>query len=185
LRLQALVIAVVCLAVPVHRARAQQGDPVAPGGTPLVPGSRVRVHATVFVTPLVANYVEMRADTLVLVEEGAGRGLWSVTLDQVQRIETSIGQRRSYGPLIRRGAVIGAAGGAVGGLLFAASFTPSDTSRKYSRPSTAGLGALAGAVIGGFIGSRFRAEQWVSVPLPRRVSLLPGPRSGLRIAIAF
>ncbi len=178
-------MAAVCLAVPVHRALAQQGDPVAPGGTPLVPGARVRVHATVFVTPLVANYVEMRADTLVLVEEGAGRGLWSVTLDQVQRIETSIGQRRSYGPLIRRGAVIGAAGGAAGGLLFAASFTPSDTSRKYSRPLTAGLGALAGAVIGGFIGSRFRAEQWVGVPLPRRVSLLPGPRNGLRIAITF
>jgi hypothetical protein len=180
LRVKALVLVGLCATLPLQHLQAQRAGT---GEIPLPSMARVRVHASVFVTPLVANYLESRGDTLVFVETGTGRGVWSVTLDQVQHLETSVGLRTGYGPYIARGAVLGAGGGALGGLLFSASFKPSDPSRKYSRPLTAGVGAVVGAAIGALVGSRFRVEQWTTVPIPRRVSVLP--ESGRRLQITF
>ncbi len=182
MRRKVLVIALCGITLPV--AGGAQSQP-ASGALPLVRGSRVRVRASVMVTPLIANYLELRKDTLVVVEEGAGRGIWTLALDQVQRLEASTGSRSMHGPYIMQGAVVGAAIGAAGGLIFASTFSPSDQSKKYSRVLTMGLGGVVGALAGGVVGSRRMAEQWSRVPLPRRVSVLPDRYGVLHVAVGY
>jgi hypothetical protein len=159
----------------------------APAGAtlPIPRGTRVRITADNLVTPLIANYLELRGDTIILFEEGAGRGIWSVTLNQVRRLEATAGARRVNRPYVLRGALIGGAAGAVGGLIFASSTTPSDPDKKYSRPLSGLVGAAVGAGIGALVGSRFTAEGWVPVPLPGRVSVGPLPGVGWRLSFTF
>jgi len=185
LHLKALIIVVGTLVAPVAGAVAQQRTPPSPAALPLIKGSRVRVRSPVLVAPLIANYLELRGDTLVLFEEGAGRGVWSLSLDQVQRLEMSIGMRNRYQPYIVKGALIGAGAGALGGLLFAASFSPSDPSRTYSRPLTGSVGAVVGAGLGAFVGSRRKAEQFSVIPVPRRISALPNGHGRLVLSIGY
>lgn len=165
-------------------ARAQQ-PPAADNGLPIAPGTRVRVTAVNLVAPLVANYLELRGDTLILFEEGAGRGIWSVALGQVQRLEATAGEQRLHRPYIVRGALIGAGAGALGGIVFAATVEPSDPDRKFSRSLSALLGATVGAGIGALVGSRFTTEGWVPIPLPRGVSLLPIHSGLLGVRVVF
>jgi hypothetical protein len=185
LRLSVLLfgICAVCAATPTLAAQ-QQSRP-AQGGIPLVPGTRVRVSAASLVTPLVANYMELRGDTLIVFDESGGRGVWSFGLDQVRRLETTAGQVTGHRRHIMRWGLIGAAAGAGAGLLFAASADPSDPGRKYSRPLTAGVGAVVGGLLGAFVGSRIRAEGWTPVPLPRHASVTPSGRGGLRVAFGY
>jgi hypothetical protein len=136
------------------------------------------------VAPLIANFLEMRGDTLLFFEEGAGRGIWSVTADKLQRLETSVGHRNMHRPHIVQGAAIGAGAGLVGGLVFAAVFTPSDPGREYSFPLTALVGSLVGAGAGAVVGSRRTAEQWAVVPLPPRMSTRAGA-AGFSITFRF
>lgn len=152
---------------------------------PIVRGARVRVRAANLVAPLVANYLEVRGDTLVLFEESTGRGVWSFGLDQVESLETTLGDRPGHRRYILRGAAYGFAGGAVLGFVFAASASPSDPDREYSRPLSAFVGGALSAGIGALIGSRIVAEGWAPVPLPRRVSLLPDSRGRVRLSLTF
>lgn len=180
------VAACVLLGIAVPAGAQQSGDSSqTPSGIPLVPGSRVRVTATSLVAPLVGNYLSLRGDTLILYEEEAGRGVWSVTLDQVTKLETTVGMKTGHGPFIARGALIGAGAGLVGGMIFAASAKPSNPSRKYSRPLTALVGIGAGAVVGGIVGSRFRAEKWATIPLPAHGGAGPGWSPLLSFSLRF
>jgi len=165
-------------------ARAQQ-PPGADQGLPIAPGTRVRVTASNLVAPLVANYLELRGDTLILFEEGAGRGIWSVALGQVQRLEATAGEQRLHRPYMLRGALLGAGAGALGGLVFAATVEPSDPDRKYSRALSGLVGAAVGAGIGALIGPRFTTEGWVPIPLVRGVSLLPAPSGLVSLRVVF
>ncbi len=149
----------------------------------LVPGSRVRVTARTLVAPLVASYLQQRGDTAVFIEAAGGRGIWSIALSDITKLERSDGERTSNRPLVQRGAIYGAVGGAVVAYSFAALASPSDSSRKYSRTTSALVGAGVGAVVGGILGSRFASERWRPVPL-RQVSVVPAPR-GLGVSIAF
>jgi hypothetical protein len=151
---------------------------------PVPPGARVRVTAPSLVGPLIANYLEMRGDTVVLVEDRAGQGLWSIPYSELRSLHLSTGQKRNNARYIVRGAGVGAAGGFVLGLAFAATVQPSDTGRKYKRITTGGFVAGAGALIGAVVGSRFHAEAWSPINLPRRLSLIPA-RHGLRIELTF
>ena len=182
MRPKALVIAICGFVLPT--IAGAQSQPTS-ASLPLVRGSRIRVRASVMVTPLIANYLELRRDTLVVVEEGAGRGIWTLALDQVQRLEASTGSRSMHPPYIMQGAAVGAAIGAAGGLIFASTFSPSDESKKYSRVLTMGLGGAIGALAGGIVGSRRMAEQWSRVPLPRRVSVLPDRLGGVHVAFGY
>ena len=166
-------------------ARAQQPPRSAENGLPIAPGTRVRVTADNLVAPLIANFLEMRGDTLVLFEEGSGRGIWSVALGQVQRLEATAGDRRLHRPYVVRGALFGAGAGAIAGLVFAAAVEPSDPDREYSLPLSGLVGAALGAGIGALIGSRFTAEGWVPVPLPRGLSLRPGRAGLLSLTVVF
>ncbi|MGH7713648.1 MAG: hypothetical protein ACREOG_20350 [Gemmatimonadaceae bacterium] len=153
---------------------------------PVPPGARVRVTAPSLVGPLIANYLEMRADTVVLVEDRAGQGLWSIPYSELRSLHLSIGQKRNHGPYIFRGAAIGAAGGFLIGVLTAASFQPSDTSKKFKRVTTGAVVGGIGALLGGIVGSRFTTENWSPISLTRRMSFTPSPHgAGLRIDVSF
>jgi hypothetical protein len=153
---------------------------------PVPPGARVRVTAPSLVTPLIANYLEMRGDTVVLVDDRAGRGLWSIPYNDIRSLHLSIGQKKNHGPYIVRGAVLGGAAGFIIGALFAATVDPSDTTKKFKRVTTGAIVGTGGALIGGFVGSRFTTENWSPIALRRRVTLAPMPRGAqLRVELPF
>jgi hypothetical protein len=151
----------------------------------ITPGSRVRVRTPVLVAPLVANFLEQRGDTLVFIEDGRGRGVWSFCLSQIERLETTGGQAAYNKRPIGRGAAIGGIIGLAGGIAFASAATPSDSSKEYSPLLTGALGMGVGAGIGAFIGSRIKSERWVNVPLPRGLSVRPNRRGGYTVLIGF
>lgn len=153
---------------------------------PVPPGARVKVTAPSLVTPLIANYLEMRGDTVVLVDDRAGRGLWSIPYNDIRSLHLSIGQKKNHSPYIARGAVLGGAAGFLIGVLAAATIDPSDTTKKFKRVTTGAIVGVGGALAGGFVGSRFTTENWSPVSLRRRVSLAPAPRGAqLRVDLIF
>lgn len=153
---------------------------------PVPPGARVRVTAPSLVGPLVANYLEMRSDTVVLVEDRAGQGLWSIPYSDLRTLHLSAGIKRNHPPYILRGAALGGAGGFLIGVLAAASFQPGDTAKKFKRVTTGLVVGGIGATIGGIVGSRFTTENWVPISLQRRVSILPSRRGAtVRVDLDF
>jgi hypothetical protein len=168
LHLKALLVSL-SLACVGQNVAAQTRAPSSP--VPVVPGSRVRVMTPTLVTPLVANFLEQRGDTLVFIEDGRGRGLWSFAISQIQRLETTAGEAGRNKRPIAKGAVIGAGVGLVLGLAVAAIAEPSDSTKQYSKALTGAAGAAAGAGVGAYFGSRVKTERWVNIPLPGRLSL--------------
>src|SRR4029453_17498377 len=98
----------------------------------IAPGPRVRVKTPNLVAPLIANFLEQRGDTLVFIEDGRGRGLWSFSIGQIERLEMAVGEAGRNKAPIARGAAIGAGAGLVVGVIFASVAKPSDDSKKYS-----------------------------------------------------
>ena len=178
LHLKALVVslALACIA----RDATAQGQT----SPPVPPGSRVRVMAPPLVAPLVANFLEQRGDTLVFIEDGRGRGVWSFAINQIQRLERTAGDAGRNKKPIAKGALIGAGVGLAVGLLFADVAEPSDSTEKYDKVLTGLVGAGVGAGVGAFVGSRFKSERWIEVPLPGRLSLRLNRRHGVSIGIA-
>lgn len=154
-------------------------------GVPIVPGTRVRVKTPSLVAPLVANFLEQRGDTLVFIEDGRGRGVWSFDIGQIERLEMTAGEIGRNTRPIARSAAIGAAIGLVAGVLFATVVEPSDSTREYSKILTGVLGAGAGAGVGAYVGSRVKVERWVNVPLTRQFSFRTNGRGGFGLAIGI
>jgi hypothetical protein len=174
------------LALPVGAQQSTSGaTPRATAALPVVPGARVKVSASTLVTPLLANYLEMRGDTAVFIEASAGRGIWTFTMDQITRIEQSQGEKRYN----KRPMLIGAAVGApVGVLLFWGTtgiIKPGDSGKRYNRSATAGAGLVVGAAIGALVGTRFTEEHWMPLPLPKRLSIMPTRRNGVDVGFGF
>ncbi|MEW5914758.1 MAG: hypothetical protein AB1762_00060 [Gemmatimonadota bacterium] len=136
------------------------------------------------VGPLIANYLEMRGDTVVLVEDRAGQGLWSIPYSEIRTLHLSVGNKRNHGPYILRGAVLGGGGGFVLGLLTAATFQPGDSTKKFKRLTTGAVVGGIGALLGGIVGSRFTTENWSPISLGRRVSFAPS-RNGATLRVDF
>jgi hypothetical protein len=182
LHLKALVVSVAlaCIAQDVS-AQVRTGNST----VPLTPGSRVRVKAGTLVSPLVANFLEQRGDTLVFIEDGRGRGVWSFGIDQIERLDRAAGESGRRKRPIAQGAAIGAGVGLLLGVVFTTVAEPSDSTKEYSRILTGLAGAGVGAGVGAFAGSRIKAERWISVPLPGRLSLRLNGRSGIGIAIGL
>jgi hypothetical protein len=181
LRLNVLVLSLT-LGMVAESASAQR--PTATS-VPIVQGSRVRVKAPSLVSPLIANFLEQRGDTLVFIEDSDGRGVWSFAIATIERLETTAGEAGRSQRHITKGAMIGGGAGLVAGLAFAAAASPSDSTREYNRPLTAVVGAAIGAGVGAIIGARTRTEKWVNVPLPRQFSIAPNGRGGFSIAISL
>jgi hypothetical protein len=150
----------------------------------IVPGTRVRVSAQNMVAPLVANFLAMRGDTAVFIEEGGGKGIWTILTSEIRKIERSDGERLSNRPYMMRGVAIGAGVGLLGGLVFANNASPGDASREYNQLGVGAIGAVLGGVIGGAIGSRRAVEKWTNVPI-RRVAIAPTGRGGLTASLHF
>ncbi|MGH7177643.1 MAG: hypothetical protein ACREJC_09705 [Tepidisphaeraceae bacterium] len=128
----------------------------------------------------------MRGDTVVLVEDRAGQGLWSIPYSEIHSLHLSVGQKRNHGPYMLKGGLLGGGGGFLAGVLTAATFTPSDTTKKFKRLTTGVVGAGIGALLGTFVGSRFSAENWSPISLQRRMSFVPSRRGAvLRVDLAF
>ncbi len=153
---------------------------------PVPPGARVRITAASLVGPLMANYLEMRGDTVVLVEDRAGQGLWSIPYSEIRTLHLSVGQKRNHGPYILKGAALGGGSGFILGALIAASVQPSDTSKKFKRVTTGLVVGGIGAALGGIVGSRFSVENWSPISLQRRVSLVPSAHGAvIRVDLLF
>ena len=178
LKTLAISIGLACIAQDVGAQRPSSA-------VPIVAGTRVRVKTANLVAPLVANFLEQRGDTLVFIEDGTGRGVWSFGLAQIERLEMTAGEAGGNKRPIAMAAGIGGGIGLLGGLLFAAVAQPSDSTREYSQVLTAAAGAALGAGIGAIVGSRVKSERWVNVPLPRQLSLVPNRRGGFTLTIGF
>jgi hypothetical protein len=152
---------------------------------PITAGSRVRVQTASLVAPLIANFLEQRGDTLVFFEEDRGRGIWTFSLAQIERLEMTAGNTAYDKRPIARGVAIGGGVGLLAGIGFAAAFSPSDSSKEYNGILTGALGLGVGAGIGAFVGSRIKSERWINVPLPRQLSLAPNRRGGFSISIGW
>lgn len=166
---------------PTPAATAQQGTIV----LPLVPGARVRVTASTLVMPLLANYLEMRGDTAVFIEDAAGRGLWTFTVDQITKLEQSRGEKRGDLRYIGKSTLIGTPIGALAFWGTTGIIKPSNAGKRYNRKKTAIAGAVVGAVVGALVGTRFTSERWMSLPVPRRVSFVPQRRGGVDVGLGF
>lgn len=167
---------------------AQQASPAAATqrvGLPILPGTRVRVTATTLVAPLIANFVEVRGDTAVFIENSAGRGLWSFTLDQITRLERSAGERSRNTDYIVKGGLLGAGAGGLLSWGFSAIANPSDSTRRFNKLATTGIGMALGAVAGAMVGSRRMRESWDPLPLPHRMSFLPSRRGGFDVGFSY
>lgn len=182
LRLKALIVALslACLTQDGFAQTASSNS----SGVSVQPGSRVRVHSVTLVSPLIANFLEQRGDTLVFIEDGTGRGVWSFSLAQIDKLEITGGRTGRSSSAIKKGAIIGAGIGLAAGLLFANTFDPSDPTRDFDAGPTGIVGAAAGAGLGVFIGSRISTERWVNIPLPQRMSFAPNGR-GLTLSFSF
>jgi hypothetical protein len=172
LRLKALLLSIT-LACGARETLAQ----TRPSTVPVPPGSRVRVKTPTLVAPLVANFLEQRGDTLVFIEDGRGRGVWTFGIGQIERLEMTAGESGRNKQPIAKGAAIGAGVGFLAGVLFASVADPSDESKKYSPGLTGVVGALVGAPIGAYFGSRVKSERWVEVPINRGLSFRTTGRS--------
>lgn len=173
-----LALACVCLVVATSVGHAQTTQQTAAtaapqSGIPLVPGMRVRVYAPNLVAPLVANFLEAKADTLLFFEEKAGRGIWSLTLDQITKLEVTLGEKRHHKEYIVKYGLIGAGIGALSFGYFASNFHPGDKSKDYSTLGTGALGALVGGGLGAYLGSRASAEKWGPLALPKKLVIAP------------
>ena len=146
----------------------------------LAPGTRVRVKAPSLVAPITGNYQGMRRDTLVIIEDDESAQVWNFTTSTIDRLEVSGGMRRGNQKHMVRWGVLGALGGAGVGWLLAATFEAGGDN-EYNDALSAGLGAALGAGLGVFYGYRIVEERWSSVPIPRRVGVLP-TRGGVRVS---
>jgi hypothetical protein len=179
LRLKHLLVSI-GLAALAQDAMAQRSAAVS-----ITPGTRVRVKTPSLVAPLVANFLEQRGDTLVFIEDGRGRGVWSFGIDQIQRLEMTAGQAGLNKRPVARGAVIGGGIGLAAGLIFASAAQPSDSTKEYSPLLTGAAGLGVGAGVGALVGSRVKSERWIAVPLPGRFSVWTNGRGGYAISFGL
>ena len=95
----------------------------------------------------------------VFIEAGAGRGIWTLTTDQITKLEVSKGDEHFNRRPMIKGAAIGAPVGAVVFWGVTGIMKPGDKSQQYNRNVTAGAGLLVGAVVGAIAGHHIEKSQ--------------------------
>lgn len=148
----------------------------------LTPGTRVRVHSSEVVAPVIGSFQGVRRDTVIVIEEGTGAKVWTFTSAAVDRIEISAGMKGGNRGPTTRWALIGGAIGAGAGVLTAV-ILESNSNSKYNDFLSGAVGAAIGGGIGAAYGYRKLEEHWTPVPLPGRVGILPSAR-GVRLAFS-
>jgi hypothetical protein len=156
--------------------------PCALAAQSIAPGTRIRVKSAQVVAPIVGTYQTLRGDTVVVIEDGTAAKIWSFKTSTIDRLEVSAGMKgHNRGPMTKW-ALIGAGGGAAAGWLTAVALE-SASDDQYSDFLSAAVGAGLGAIAGAVYGSRVLEEHWDSVPVPRRVGLMP-TRDGFRVGFS-
>lgn len=152
-RALALLVGIVVLCIPVE-ALAQVRV--------LDPGTRVRVRLAGAKSDVVANILEARRDTLVLVRPSAAiESRLPMPLARIQRLEVSAGRHR----LTLIGALLGGLAGA-GVVGVYNSITQSQCFGNCPEPMSFLVGGGVGIAVGG-IGFHFiQKDRWVEVSLP-------------------
>ena len=146
----------------------------------LVPGARVRIKTRDDAKPRIAIVVAHTADTLsVRLPEFANTV--AMPLDEITRLDVSLGRHRN----VTRGIVVGTvAGGTVGALVGAMSYqkcTSQCLLAPEDRAQSAAIGGIVGGGLGFLVGSLTglaRQDDWKRVPLDgKRVAVSVRPRS--------
>jgi len=148
----------------------------------LAPGTRVRVKSSQVVAPIIGSYQGIRRDTVIVIEDGAGAQVWTFTTSAIDRLETSAGMQGGNRGPTTRWALIGAGAGAVVGVLTAV-ILESSSSSQYNAALSGAIGAGIGAGLGAAYGFRKTEEHWTSVPVPRRVGIVP-TQNGVRLSFS-
>ena len=157
----------------------------------LVPGARVRIKTRDEAKPRIAIVVAHTADTLsVRLPEFSNTV--AMPLDEITRLDVSLGRHRN----VTRGIVVGTvAGGTVGALFGAMSYQPCTSQCLLAPESRAQSAAIGGILVGGLgfiVGSLTglaRQDDWKRVPLDgKRVAVSVRPRglgAGLGVRLEF
>ena len=158
------------------------------------PGERIRI--TLASERIVGVFGEMRPEELVLLQQGEAGGLRSIGLDEILRLERSIGTGSRW----KRGLLIGGLSGLALGALFNArdsgpdcdpsEFTCISISPASDMEALAAVGLLGG-LLGTAIGSAFGTEQWETIEgwetrqpmLGLTVDLRSGPRGSAALLV--
>jgi uncharacterized membrane protein YeaQ/YmgE (transglycosylase-associated protein family) len=148
----------------------------------LAPGTRVRVKSSQVVAPVVGSIQGMRRDTVVVIEDGATAQVWTFTSSAIDRLEVSAGMKGGNRGPTTRWALIGAGAGAAVGWLTAV-VLESSSSSQYNDVLSGAIGAAIGGGLGAAYGYRITEEHWTSVPIPRRVGIMP-TRTGVRLGFS-
>jgi hypothetical protein len=151
----------------------------------IVSGSRIRVSAPQLVVPVVGSYQAVRNDTLIVLEEGSGAQMWLIPMRDVQRVELFSGYKSGDSGKMFTGALWGGAIGAGAGLVTSA-ILQGASGDTYNLTNSGLVGLGVGAVVGALYGSRGQVERWDTVPIGRRVGLIPARRGiGAGLSIGF
>jgi hypothetical protein len=186
------------LALVVVAATASRGAAAQRTRVPVAPGARVRAEAPgLGAGRSTWDVADVRPDTLLLVPAHAGGPRVAVALADVSRLEVNRGPLRNTLLGGAAGLALGAAAGAVygrsrpGPFADVANCLVGCTPEQYAesqrpRPGDwAVLGAIPGLTLGVLVGRFAVGDRWQRVvPGPARLSVAPGARGGLRVALA-
>jgi len=148
-------------------------------------GTRVRVKGSDYVVPVVGNVQTIRNDTLLLLEEGQGAQLWRFPIGDIRSVEESAGIVRNNLGKMKKWGLIGGSIGAGGSLLVDVILNrKAAPGYRYSYTKGFLAGGLLGGAVGAALGARIPVERWRSVPVPRRISVIP-MRGGMSVDLGF
>jgi hypothetical protein len=137
------------------------------------PGDRVKVRPSPTTHDRVLLVTAADSQNLTLVGERTRREV-RVPLESIRRLERSVGLPTA-GSSIGKGAIFGVLAGAAAGAGFGL-LLAEDPHKAEAALVLGGIGGGIGAGVGALTGAVTRTEQWESVPVARRIAVLPAHR---------
>ena len=148
----------------------------------VVSGDRVRLSARSLGTDVRVGIVtKVDGDKLSLVDPGVNGAAWDIPLNRLDGLEV---RRVNEGNHKHKGALIGMITGFIsfGVIGYVATTCPNGCDFDRMGVLAAGPGGGIGAYVGAQIGKGQKADAWVPVSLPLKVSLIPMPNGNFRFA---
>lgn len=152
---------------------------------PVQSGDRVRISARSLGTDARIGIVtKVDSDKLSLIDPEVNGAPWDIPLNRLDGLEV---RRAGEGNHKHKGALVGMIAGfvAFGVIGYVATTCPNGCDFDRMGVFAAGPGGGIGALIGAQIGKRKKADGWVPVTLPMKVSLIPTRRGGLQFGTSL
>jgi hypothetical protein len=146
----------------------------------LEPGTRVRVQAPRFISGEVEGTIVAHLRDSLRIKRRFGQPV-TVPLAYLTHVQVSGGRSRLLGA--ERGSMWGAAAGLAIGAIAALAPEVCTESCGHEPVDHFIYTPLAGAAVGAGVGALLGAEKWRTVPLPTPVTIEPGWRGGIVIAL--